>query len=83
MLGWAGIREINESDGRLRGRGLAVAGMVFGAVVTLLCVEWVAWALIGSVRQQGKRADAISALERARTAAPVALEPTDTFVSGG
>lgn len=36
FLGVQAIRSINRSDGRLRGRGLAVAGLVLSAFVTLV-----------------------------------------------
>jgi prepilin-type processing-associated H-X9-DG protein len=32
VLGWHGLRAVNQSDGRLRGRRLAVAGMVLGGL---------------------------------------------------
>jgi prepilin-type processing-associated H-X9-DG protein len=37
-LGFLGLRDINRSDGQLRGRPLAVAGMVLGLFGTLLSV---------------------------------------------
>lgn len=36
VLGLQGLREVNASDGRLQGRGLAIAGMVLGALMTLV-----------------------------------------------
>jgi prepilin-type processing-associated H-X9-DG protein len=38
LFGFVSLREINRSDGRLRGRGFAVAGMVMGAAGSLLFV---------------------------------------------
>lgn len=36
LLGLSGLREINQSEGAVRGRGFAVAGMVLGVLSTLV-----------------------------------------------
>lgn len=47
FLGLAGLREVNASDGRLRGQRLAWAGMVLGLLGTLECVGGMAaWGLL-------------------------------------
>jgi len=38
VLGLRGLRAVNGSDGRLRGRGLAVTGLVLGGLGTLLTI---------------------------------------------
>ncbi len=43
-VGWRAVRAINSSDGRLYGCGLAIAGLVLGAAVTVVtilgCAAW-------------------------------------------
>jgi hypothetical protein len=57
FLGWAAIRAINMSDGQLRGRPLAVFGLVTGAIgVVVLSLGTLAITL-NAGRAQGQRAE--------------------------
>jgi prepilin-type processing-associated H-X9-DG protein len=55
-LGVQAIRAINRSDGRLRGHRLAIAGLVLGAVVTLICVIGVPAMVLLLVQEYNLRA---------------------------
>lgn len=64
LLGLRALREVNESDGQLRGRGLALAGMLLGAVGTLGCVVFsVALGLL-HIREVGARSTCNNNLRR-------------------
>ncbi len=39
VLGLRALREVNMSDGALRGRGLAITGMLLGAFSSVACVD--------------------------------------------
>jgi prepilin-type processing-associated H-X9-DG protein len=52
VLGLAGLRRINGSEGRLRGRGLAVAGMVLGGLGTLATAVGVLAMILLPMREQ-------------------------------
>jgi prepilin-type processing-associated H-X9-DG protein len=55
ILGLYGLRDINASEGLLRGRLLAVAGMVLGALSTLLCVLGIIALVLMTVREKANR----------------------------
>jgi prepilin-type processing-associated H-X9-DG protein len=57
VLGLQGVRAVNASDGRLRGRGLAVAGMVLGACMTTLTVLGIALLGLGWVNEKGRQVE--------------------------
>src|SRR6266480_3223039 len=40
VLGFLGLREINASDGYLKGRSVAITGMIIGAFSSLVFVVW-------------------------------------------
>ena len=52
VLGLAAVRRINASEGRLRGRGLAVAGMALGGLGTLATALGVVAMLLLGMREQ-------------------------------
>jgi prepilin-type processing-associated H-X9-DG protein len=57
VLGYYGLREVNGSDGRIRGRPLALAGMIAGGLMTFVCASGV---LIGGLlylREQAHQAE--------------------------
>jgi prepilin-type processing-associated H-X9-DG protein len=56
VIGFLGLREVNASDGELRGRPLAVAGMLLGGVGVLLCVGVVAWRVGAEAQAKAERA---------------------------
>ena len=56
LLGYWGLREVNESDGRIKGRRLAVAGMILGGLGTLLCLAGVPAVWIVGLREKANRA---------------------------
>jgi prepilin-type processing-associated H-X9-DG protein len=55
LVGFVGLREINASDGQLRGRRLAVAGMVLGCVGILLCGGAVGMSLVRDAWAKAER----------------------------
>jgi hypothetical protein len=55
VFGLQGLRAVNASDGRLRGRRLAVAGMALGACATALSVAGVAALVLIGVNDKGRR----------------------------
>ncbi len=57
VLGWAALRAINGSEGRLRGAALAVAGLALGAVGTALLVVGLLAAAALSLREASNRAE--------------------------
>lgn len=62
LLGVGAVVGISKSDGRVKGMGLAIAGVVIGLIITLI---WI-FAAIGfdsAVKGLGRYADAITAVE--------------------
>jgi hypothetical protein len=57
VLGWAALRAINGSEGRLRGAGLAVAGLALGGVSTALLVVGSLAIVALSLREASNRAE--------------------------
>jgi prepilin-type processing-associated H-X9-DG protein len=57
VLGLQGVRAVNASDGRLRGRRLAVAGMVLGACMTALTVFGVGLLGLGWVNEKSRQVE--------------------------
>lgn len=55
LLGLSSLREINQSEGRLRGRPLAVAGMLMGGLGTLLCPIAGAVIVVNTLRERANR----------------------------
>ena len=56
VLGFYGLRRINESDGRIRGRAVAVAGMLLGALGTLAGFLGLAYLGFGYLQGRAQRA---------------------------
>jgi prepilin-type processing-associated H-X9-DG protein len=50
IVGFGSLRKINAAEGRLRGRGFAVAGMVLGLLGTLLVGGWLGWVFVRDLR---------------------------------
>ncbi len=49
VVGWIGKNRADRSDGRVGGRGMAVAGIVLGIVGTVLLIAWIVfftWAIV-------------------------------------
>jgi prepilin-type processing-associated H-X9-DG protein len=55
VVGWLALRQINASGGRLRGRRLAVAGMILGGAGTVLAVVGVVALVLVSMREASDR----------------------------
>jgi prepilin-type processing-associated H-X9-DG protein len=55
VVGWLALRQINGSDGRLRGRRLAIAGMVLGGAGTLVGVVGVVSLVLLNMREAADR----------------------------
>lgn len=53
VLGILARREISESAGYERGAGMALAGIITGAIGAALCVAWILFALVFSVIDTG------------------------------
>ena len=64
LLGLSALREVNQSDGRLRGRGLAIAGMVLGGVGTVGCVVFLVALGLLHLREAGARTTCNNNLRR-------------------
>jgi hypothetical protein len=57
LLGFSGLREIHRADGRLRGRWMAIAGIVLGGFILVADVLALGGYLIVQVRQASYRAE--------------------------
>jgi prepilin-type processing-associated H-X9-DG protein len=57
ILGLAGLRAVNASDGRLRGRRLALAGMALGAVGTALLAVGIVLIIVFQLRSVSQLAE--------------------------
>jgi prepilin-type processing-associated H-X9-DG protein len=57
LLGLAGLRAVNASDGRLRGRRLALAGMTLGALGTALLAIGTLLVIVFQLRTVSQRAE--------------------------
>src|SRR5947209_1577198 len=55
LIGLSGLREINRSEGRLRGRVAAATGMLLGLVASSLFVLWLVVQLFANVRLKAER----------------------------
>ena len=64
LIGLRGLREINRSDGALRGARLAVAGMILGGVGTLTTVLGVAAIVILNVTATSRRVECVNNLRQ-------------------
>lgn len=64
LLGWLGLRAINRSDGRIKGRPLAVAGMITGGIGTVLSVLGLAAVVVLDLRATAQRATCANNLRR-------------------
>jgi prepilin-type processing-associated H-X9-DG protein len=64
ILGYFSLRWINFSDGRLRGRGLAIAGMVLGGLGTVTAVVLLAARALADVREKAHSAECTENLHR-------------------
>lgn len=55
LLGLSALRDVHESEGRLRGRGLALVGMGLGTLGTCACILFSAALVLLHVREVGAR----------------------------
>src|SRR5437870_13888128 len=55
LIGLSGLREVNRNEGRLRGRFLALAGMILGGIVTVAFVIGSVVLLFLYYRQKAER----------------------------
>lgn len=56
ILGVCGLREVNRSDSRLRGRRLALTGLALGALGTLATAVLFGWIIVVRVNNASRRA---------------------------
>jgi hypothetical protein len=64
LLGYHSLYAINASEGRLRGRRLAVAGMALGALGSLVGVGYLVLLLMGRLQQANARTDCANNLRQ-------------------
>jgi hypothetical protein len=64
ILGYFSLRGINLSDGRLRGRGLAIVGMVFGALGSAGAVVLLAATVLNRARETAHATECTENLHR-------------------
>jgi prepilin-type processing-associated H-X9-DG protein len=64
LLGYRSLYDINASEGRLRGRVLAVGGMILGGLGTLGAVAYVLFLLFARLQQTSERADCTNNLRQ-------------------
>jgi prepilin-type processing-associated H-X9-DG protein len=64
IVGFRGLREINQSDGRMGGRGLAIAGMALGTLGSCICVGWLLVIVITRARESAQRAGCLNHLRQ-------------------
>jgi prepilin-type processing-associated H-X9-DG protein len=57
VLGLQGLRAVNASEGRLRGRGLAVTGMVLGALFTTLSAAGALLLILLQVNEKSRQTE--------------------------
>jgi prepilin-type processing-associated H-X9-DG protein len=57
LLGLQGLRAVNAGGGRLRGRGLAIAGMVLGAIFTTLTAVGAVLLVLFQVNEKGRQVE--------------------------
>src|SRR5438132_892317 len=55
LLGLSSLREINRSDGRLRGAGFAIVGMILGALGTIAFVVGLLFVLLATTHERSNR----------------------------
>src|SRR5437870_4995795 len=55
LVGFSALREINEGEGRIKGRAAALAGMVLGGLGTLVAVAGLFAMVIMSIRGASER----------------------------
>lgn len=82
ILGFAGLREINRSDGAEAGRTLAIAGMVLGALGTLAITVGLGVMLFQQVREVGNIATCQNNLRQIGFALQFYNDRNDTFPAG-
>ncbi len=55
LLGFLGLREINASDGRLKGRSVAITGMIIGAFSSAAFLLWLFMVILGNLQEKSNR----------------------------
>jgi prepilin-type processing-associated H-X9-DG protein len=76
-VGFRGLRAVNESDGRLRGRGLAVAGMALAGLTTLLTTLGTAAVVLIHLQSKSDRAACANNLREVGLAVNVYCDQND------
>lgn len=82
LLGIMGLREVNRSDGMLRGQKLAIGGMALGGLATLVLVGGLAALFILRARQQGNLATSINNLRVVFQATHIYVDQEHEFPVG-
>ena len=77
FLGWVALRAINGSDGRLRGHGLAVFGVVAGVIGTVAISLGTLAIVVNAVRAKSQRAECEHNLGKIALAVNVSFDHSD------
>ena len=64
LIGYFSLKRINLSDGRLKGRGLSIAGMVLGLVGCTVAIVFLAARILSDVREGARGAECQNNLRR-------------------
>jgi prepilin-type processing-associated H-X9-DG protein len=64
LLGLRGLREVNASDGRLRGRWLALTGLALGGLATTVTVVWALAEVALRLRATSHRTECVNNLRQ-------------------
>jgi hypothetical protein len=81
-LGLRGLRAVNASDGRLKGRRLAVAALVVGGLVVAFDVLAVLWLILLSLQEESSRADCLNHLRQIGAAVSAYRDQYKAFPPG-
>ncbi|HZT81001.1 MAG TPA: DUF1559 domain-containing protein [Gemmataceae bacterium] len=82
VLGWLGLREVNASDGRLRGRGLAIAGLLLGSAGSVVTVAGLLAIVFTSLREGAQRLECLNNLRQMGIAANLYHDAHGAFPAG-
>jgi hypothetical protein len=74
FLGWVALQAINRSDGRLRGRGLAIFGLAAGGVGCVLLGLGLVAVVVNAVRARSQRAECQNNLKQIALAVNVCAD---------
>jgi hypothetical protein len=82
VVGFRGLRAVNGSDGRLRGAGLALAGMVLGALSVVVTVLGLGAMVVNRVRDRSLRVECQDHLRRIGLAVAAHVQENKAFPRG-